>query len=103
MMLDVRRGWGAACYIDIETDNEDDEDVAEADESAGGGQRHREYSQWNDLPDLLLERIFAYLPIRERYYASLVSKQSMHGGDKSYNWISALILLLSSFVSSSHE
>lgn len=28
-------------------------------------------SRWCDLPDLLLEEIFAYLNIKERYYASL--------------------------------
>lgn len=33
----------------------------------------KEYSTWNELPDLLLEEIFKYLTIRERYYASLVS------------------------------
>ncbi|XP_066253438.1 uncharacterized protein [Euwallacea similis] len=31
-----------------------------------------DYSQWNNLPDLLLEQIFAYLSIKERYYASCV-------------------------------
>lgn len=31
-------------------------------------------SQWNDLPDLLLEEIFAYLNIRERYYASMTCR-----------------------------
>ena len=29
-------------------------------------------SQWAYLPDVLLEDIFSYLTIRERYYASLV-------------------------------
>lgn len=32
------------------------------------------YSKWNELPDLLLEEIFSYLTIREKYYASLVCK-----------------------------
>lgn len=32
------------------------------------------YSSWNYLPDLILEEIFSYLTIRERYYASLVCK-----------------------------
>lgn len=31
-------------------------------------------SKWSDLPDLLLEEIFAYLTIRDRYYASLTCK-----------------------------
>lgn len=35
----------------------------------------KEYSHWSELPDLLLEQIFAYLTIREKYYASLVCKQ----------------------------
>lgn len=47
-----------ACYIDIVEEPYDPDRV---------------YSQWNDLPDLLLEQIFSYLTIRERYYASLVS------------------------------
>ncbi|KAB7507702.1 F-box/LRR-repeat protein 21 [Armadillidium nasatum] len=33
-----------------------------------------EYSQWNCLPDLLLEQIFQYLTIRERFYASQVCR-----------------------------
>lgn len=32
------------------------------------------YSKWNELPDLILEEIFSYLNIREKYYASLVCK-----------------------------
>jgi F-box protein 39 len=30
------------------------------------------YSQWNVLPDVVLEKIFGYLDIKERYYAALV-------------------------------
>ncbi|CAG9760875.1 unnamed protein product [Ceutorhynchus assimilis] len=33
-----------------------------------------EYSQWSDLPDLILENIFTQLSIKERYYASCVCK-----------------------------
>ncbi|XP_071444096.1 uncharacterized protein [Hetaerina americana] len=32
----------------------------------------REYSYWSFLPDLILEKIFSYLTMRERYYASMV-------------------------------
>ncbi|XP_051161809.1 uncharacterized protein LOC127281876 isoform X2 [Leptopilina boulardi] len=32
------------------------------------------YSNWDQLPDILLEQIFSYLTIRERYYASLVCR-----------------------------
>lgn len=33
----------------------------------------KQYSQWSDLPDLLLEEVFSYLTVQQRYYASLVS------------------------------
>lgn len=49
-----------AVYIDIEEQKDDDD--------------NREYSKWCDLPDLLLENIFSYLGIREKYYASLVCR-----------------------------
>ncbi|CAD7088896.1 unnamed protein product [Hermetia illucens] len=50
-----------ACYIDVE------EEVDYSDPN-------REYSHWHELPDLLLEEIFKYLEVRERYYASLVCR-----------------------------
>ncbi|XP_012257967.2 uncharacterized protein LOC105687145 isoform X2 [Athalia rosae] len=50
-----------ALYIDIE---EEPEEV----------KQRTIYSCWNNLPDILLEEIFSYLTIRERYYASLVCK-----------------------------
>lgn len=54
-----------ACYIDID---EDDDDANEKlDES------QRVYSRWSELPNIVLEDIFAYLSPKERYYASLVS------------------------------
>lgn len=34
---------------------------------------NKQYSQWPELPDLLLEEIFSYLTVQQRYYASLVS------------------------------
>ena len=48
-----------ALYIDIE---EDDDDKTE------------DYSCWDQTPDILLEEIFSYLTMRERYYASLVCR-----------------------------
>lgn len=33
-----------------------------------------EESLWSELPDLLLEDIFSYLTIQERYYSSMVCK-----------------------------
>ncbi|XP_037953732.1 F-box only protein 39-like [Teleopsis dalmanni] len=53
-----------ACYIDID----EDETTADADDN-------RTYSDWCNLPDLILEQIFSYLDVKERYYASLVCTQ----------------------------
>ncbi|XP_034951229.1 uncharacterized protein [Chelonus insularis] len=50
-----------ALYIDIEKENDDDD-------------KNKSYSSWNHLPDILLEEIFSYLTIKERYYASLVCR-----------------------------
>ncbi|CAG9808064.1 unnamed protein product [Chironomus riparius] len=60
-----KAGWkinqnDEACYIEIDDDvfkRENEEDV-----------------QWANLPDLLLEQIFSYLSISERYYCTLVCK-----------------------------
>lgn len=52
----------AAIFIDI-----DEDDVKSEDKVC-------EYSRWSELPDLLLEEIFSYLSIREKYYASLVCR-----------------------------
>lgn len=38
---------------------------------------NRVYSDWHELPDLILEQVFSYLSIQERYYASLVRVCSM--------------------------
>ncbi|XP_076266889.1 uncharacterized protein LOC143200313 isoform X1 [Rhynchophorus ferrugineus] len=62
---------GEAKFIDIDQP-QDDED--------------KEYSRWNELPDLLLERIFAYLSIKERYYASLVCKGWYRAFQLPYVW-----------------
>lgn len=54
----------SACYIEI--DGDDDEGcIVDENEIP---------TQWNNLPDLLLEIVFGYLNIRERYYASMTCK-----------------------------
>lgn len=53
-----------ACYIEIDGD-EDEGCVVDENEME---------SRWSDLPDLLLEDIFSYLNIRERYNASMTCK-----------------------------
>ncbi|KNC31013.1 hypothetical protein FF38_03272 [Lucilia cuprina] len=57
-----------ACYIDIENDDDDANTVNNDD-------NNRVYSNWNNLPDIVLEQVFTYLTPRERYYAGLVCKQ----------------------------
>lgn len=59
-------------YIDIDVDTEEDE--------------NKEYSLWAELPDLLLETIFSYLGIREKYYASLVCKTWYRAFNLPYAW-----------------
>ncbi|XP_067628767.1 F-box only protein 39 [Eurosta solidaginis] len=63
-----KAGWkidqnDEACYIDIEECEEND--FRDGDDN---------FSQWNQLPDIILEEIFSYLNYRERYYASLVCR-----------------------------
>ncbi|XP_024936759.1 uncharacterized protein LOC107263591 isoform X2 [Cephus cinctus] len=50
-----------ALYIDIEEETEEDGKL-------------KTYSAWDQLPDILLEEIFSYLSIRDRYYAALVCR-----------------------------
>ncbi|CAH1114083.1 unnamed protein product [Psylliodes chrysocephalus] len=61
-----------AIYLDLEEDKT--EDIG------------REYSKWSELPDLLLEKIFSYLGIREKYYASLVCKSWYRAFHLPYVW-----------------
>ncbi|XP_057653336.1 uncharacterized protein LOC130892106 isoform X2 [Diorhabda carinulata] len=61
-----------AVYIDIENVSEDEE--------------NKEYSKWSELPDLLLEEIFSYLEIREKYYASLVCRNWYRAFRLPYVW-----------------
>ncbi|XP_011685966.1 PREDICTED: uncharacterized protein LOC105448847 isoform X1 [Wasmannia auropunctata] len=51
-----------ALYIDLEEEDTEED------------KRCKEYSAWDQIPDILLEEIFSYLTIRERYYASLVCR-----------------------------
>ncbi|XP_014211697.1 uncharacterized protein LOC106641702 [Copidosoma floridanum] len=62
-----------ALYIDLEEDDEDDK--------VG-----KSYSDWDQLPDILLEEIFSYLTIRERYYASLVCRNWYRAFKLPYVW-----------------
>ncbi|KAJ8941225.1 hypothetical protein NQ318_015657 [Aromia moschata] len=62
-----------AIYIDIEEEENEEEDT-------------RNYSKWSELPDLLLEKIFAYLGIREKYYASLVCRNWYRAFHLPYVW-----------------
>lgn len=49
-------------YIDLEEEDTEEDKL------------YKEYSRWDRIPDILLEEIFSYLTIRERYYASLVCR-----------------------------
>ncbi|CAG9829257.1 unnamed protein product [Diabrotica balteata] len=62
-----------AIYIDLDDEESDDDE-------------NKEYSMWSELPDLLLEKIFAYLGIREKYYASLVCKSWYRAFHFPYVW-----------------
>lgn len=63
-----------AVYIDID------------DESADSTDPNIEYSNWNNLPDLILEKVFSYLTIRERYYASMVCRAWYRAFHLPYVW-----------------
>uniref|UniRef100_A0A6P7GNS7 F-box/LRR-repeat protein 21-like n=1 Tax=Diabrotica virgifera virgifera TaxID=50390 RepID=A0A6P7GNS7_DIAVI len=62
-----------AIYIDLDNEDSDDDE-------------NKEYSMWSELPDLLLEKIFAFLNIREKYYASLVCKSWYRAFHLPYVW-----------------
>ncbi|XP_071572676.1 uncharacterized protein [Temnothorax nylanderi] len=51
-----------AVYIDLDEEDTEEDKLC------------KEYSSWDQIPDILLEEIFSYLTIRERYYASLVCR-----------------------------
>ncbi|XP_054007229.1 uncharacterized protein LOC128891621 [Hylaeus anthracinus] len=55
-------GENKALYIDL-----DDEDTEE-------DKKKKIYSHWDETPDIILEKVFSYLTVRERYYASLVCR-----------------------------
>ncbi|KAL0121925.1 hypothetical protein PUN28_007013 [Cardiocondyla obscurior] len=52
--------------------DEEDKDLEE--EDTEDDKLRKQYSSWDQIPDILLEEIFSYLTIRERYYASLVCR-----------------------------
>ena len=62
-----------ALYVDVEEDSEDEA-------------KDKVYSAWDQLPDILLEEIFSYLTIRERYYASLVCRSWYRAFKLPYVW-----------------
>lgn len=41
---------------------------------------------WNNLPDLLLENIFSYLSMREKYYASTTCQSWFSVFNLPYSW-----------------
>lgn len=45
-----------------------------------------EESSWSLLPDLLIENIYSYLTIQERYYSSLVCQAWYRGFDLPNSW-----------------
>lgn len=45
-----------------------------------------EVNYWSYLPDLILEKIFAHLTIRERFYASMVCRNWYRGFHLPYVW-----------------
>ncbi|KAG5897483.1 hypothetical protein JTB14_031107 [Gonioctena quinquepunctata] len=69
---DIKIGHKAV-YIDLEDDKRDNDG-------------NKEYSKWSELPDLLLEQIFSYLGIREKYYASLVCRNWYRAFHLPYVW-----------------
>ncbi|KAG5674163.1 hypothetical protein PVAND_004147 [Polypedilum vanderplanki] len=54
--------------------NQDEEEI-DADDTEDEADESVIKSRWDSLPDLLLEQIFSYLTISERYYCSLVCSQ----------------------------
>lgn len=44
------------------------------------------YSRWSYLPDLILEKVFSYLSMRERYYASMVCRSWYRAFHLPYVW-----------------
>ncbi|KAJ8668078.1 hypothetical protein QAD02_009741 [Eretmocerus hayati] len=62
-----------ALYVDLEEDTEDEK-------------KDKDYSHWDQLPDILLEEVFTYLNMRERYYASLVCRNWYRAFKLPYVW-----------------
>ncbi|XP_075220299.1 uncharacterized protein LOC142323877 isoform X2 [Lycorma delicatula] len=57
--------------------NDDDDDDDDDDE---------EQSPWVNLPDLIIEKVYDYLSMRERYYASMVCQSWNRAFYLSYSW-----------------
>ncbi|XP_035919184.1 uncharacterized protein LOC118517306 [Anopheles stephensi] len=74
----VNAGWkldsdDRACYIEVDEDEALENDtVGQSDENdSKNDDPDHGWTQWSNLPDHILERIFSHLTIKERYYASL--------------------------------
>ncbi|XP_018334262.1 uncharacterized protein LOC108743261 isoform X2 [Agrilus planipennis] len=68
-----REAGDKAVYIDIDDEEKVDD-------------YNKIYSRWSELPDLVLERIFSYLTMRQKYYASLVCKNWHRAFYLQYVW-----------------
>ncbi|KAL7292490.1 hypothetical protein TKK_0014065 [Trichogramma kaykai] len=66
-------GDDEALYVDVEEDTEEE-------------RRDKVYSNWDRLPDILLEEIFSHLNIKQKYYASLVCKNWYRAFKLPYTW-----------------
>ena len=60
-----------ACYIEVDENENETVDRSDENDSNNDDPDHC-WTQWSNLPDHILERIFSHLTIKERYYASLV-------------------------------
>ncbi|XP_058800831.1 uncharacterized protein LOC131669741 isoform X2 [Phymastichus coffea] len=58
----------------------------ETEEETEDEKKDAPYSEWDLLPDILLEEIFSYLTIKERYYASLVCQNWYRAFKLPYVW-----------------
>ncbi|XP_020291858.1 uncharacterized protein LOC109858731 isoform X2 [Pseudomyrmex gracilis] len=68
MSVDCVKKMNKGCWKFDEEEKDLEEEDTEEDKMC------KEYSAWDRIPDILLEEIFSYLTIRERYYASLVCR-----------------------------
>ncbi|XP_069703251.1 uncharacterized protein [Periplaneta americana] len=67
--------------------DENDEAVfIDAEEDTSERSEKYTYSYWSYLPDLILEKVFSYLSMRERYYASMVCRTWYRAFHLPYVW-----------------